>query len=564
VYAGVSDTGAPAAGVAGVTANASALTAGATAAPLAAGASTVAGVSYGYGSAALTVGATVRAWTVPVPLTATDAAGNAATVGGPTAYVDRDLAVDRLARIDGAAAADYMDSVVDAGDVDGDGLPDLLVGASGASPSGRSGAGSAYVVFGTGTPADLDLAGLGTRGFRIDGPAAGASLGWSVTAPYAPFAGRTLVGATYVVFGKSSTTAVDTAALGTAGYTIGGASTPTAERLGTSIADAGDVDGDHVHDLLIGCRDAAGYGRALVVFSHGTATDVDAAALGTDGYVVDGVASTAGIATYFGSAVANAGDVNADGVPDQVIAAPGSDLSGRTDAGSVFVVLGQRGSTTTISTAGAFAGYRVDGAVAGDELGGDKYEPRGVGGAGDLNGDGVPDQVLGAPYADPSGRSNAGTAYVIYGRTTATTVDTASLSGAATSAGYRIDGAAAGNKLGDAVGRDMATGTGMGTDVDRDGRPDVLLGAPSGDPGGRAAAGIVYVVRGVATPATVDLLTPGTQAFLVHGSAAGEKARSVAVLTDRDGDNRPDLAVTAGDASPGGRARAGSAYLVAG
>ena len=580
LYADVSDTGAPASGVASVTADASALTAGATAAALTAGTHTVSGVGYGYGSAALTVASTVRAWRVPTSITTTDAAGNTASVGGPTAFVDRDLAADRLARIDGALAGDYIDAVIDAGDVNGDGRRDLLVSSALTSPSAMTGAGSATVIFGTATPGDVDLAGLGAAaGFRIHGPAAGANLGWSaaavgdvnddgladvaLAAPYAPYLARGQVGATYVIFGKTSTSTVDTAALGSAGYVIGGAS---GDRLGSSIANAGDVNADGRSDLVIGCRSAGGgQGRALVVFSHATTTAIDAAALGTDGYVIDGVASTAGLEASLGSAVADAGDVNADGVPDQLIAAPGSELSGRTDAGSVFVVFGQRPGLSAISLAALGAGgYRIDGAVADDQLGGEKFYQNGIAGVGDLNGDAVPDHLIGAPYADPSGRANAGRAYVVHGKATATTIDTATMNAAATAAGFRIDGSTVGGKLGTTVGRGLSTSTGAGTDIDRDGRADVIVVAPNGNPGGRAAAGVVYVIRGALAPAAVDLATPGSQAYLVAGAAAGDKARLVVVIGDRNGDTHPDLAITAGDASPSGRVRAGTGYLIAG
>ncbi len=138
------------------------------------------------------------------------------------------------------------------------------------------------------------------------------------------------------------------------------------------------------------------------------------------------------------------------------------------------------------------------------------------------------------------------------------------MNAAATSAGFRIDGAAAGGKLGTTVGRGQLTSTGAGTDIDRDGRPDILVVAPNGDPGGRAAAGVVYVVRGALVPAAVDLASPGTQAYLVAGAVAGEKSRLVHVIGDRNGDTYPDLAITAGDAAPSGRSRAGSGYLIAG
>ena len=60
-----------------------------------------------------------------------------------------------------------------AGDVNGDGYDDLLIGARHADNNGRADSGSSYVVFGSATPTDMDLAALGTAGFRIDGATAG-------------------------------------------------------------------------------------------------------------------------------------------------------------------------------------------------------------------------------------------------------------------------------------------------------------------------------------------------------------------------------------------------------
>jgi FG-GAP repeat len=83
-------------------------------------------------------------------------------------------------RIDGPAAGDSAGvSVAAAGDVNGDGLGDVLVGAGAADNNGRERSGSAYVVFGQASPTSVDLAALGTHGFRIDGRRSGRRLGRS-------------------------------------------------------------------------------------------------------------------------------------------------------------------------------------------------------------------------------------------------------------------------------------------------------------------------------------------------------------------------------------------------
>src|SRR5919199_934549 len=85
------------------------------------------------------------------------------------------------AAADGAASSDQAGTAVAAaGDVNGDGLADVIVGARFADPAGRVDAGAAYVVFGKASTGAVDLANLGTQGFRIDGGTAGDRAGTSV------------------------------------------------------------------------------------------------------------------------------------------------------------------------------------------------------------------------------------------------------------------------------------------------------------------------------------------------------------------------------------------------
>lgn len=112
-------------------------------------------------------------------------------------------------------------------------MADVLVGANAASNNGRRSSGSAYVVFGKADTASVDLAALGSYGFRIDGAAGRHSwqLGGGagdvngdgkadvlVGAPLADTNGRENSGSAYVVFGKSDTATVEVAALGAGGY----------------------------------------------------------------------------------------------------------------------------------------------------------------------------------------------------------------------------------------------------------------------------------------------------------------------------------------------------------
>jgi FG-GAP repeat len=191
--------------------------------------------------------------------------------------------------IDGAAAKDandvfYGDSVAGAGDVNGDGRPDILVTRLNADPNGRDKAGSAYVVFGKASNSALDLAALGSQGFQIAGAAAGDTLNAAagvgdvdgdgrpdvaVGSYTANNNARTDSGSVWVVLGKASTSTVDLASLGNQGFRIDGAA--TGDRL-LSVAGAGDWNSNGKADVAVGSGSVGNNGRAnsgstYVVFS---------------------------------------------------------------------------------------------------------------------------------------------------------------------------------------------------------------------------------------------------------------------------------------------------------
>ncbi|MGH8059171.1 MAG: FG-GAP-like repeat-containing protein [Candidatus Entotheonellia bacterium] len=165
-----------------------------------------------------------------------------------------------------------------------------------------------------------------------------------------------------------------------------------------------------------------------------------------------------------GHAVAGVGDVDGDGVPDVVV----TTSSGAGGAGSVSVFSGASGQRL----------WRVAGEL-GEQLG---YA---VAGIGDVNGDGVPDVVVGAPFTAPGGVAWAGSVYMFSG------VDGRLL--------WRVDGVESGDQLGYAV-------AGVG-DVDGDGRPEIVVGAPyASRPGHRGEAYLVSF-QGAPAPAGVPDLS---------------------------------------------------------
>lgn len=430
-------------------------------------------------------------------------------------------------RMDGIDALDVSGvSVAGAGDVNGDGVDDVLVGAFFGDPEGRKDAGECYVVFGQkgGLGPVVYLGDLdGSNGFRIDGIRAGDGLGGSVSragdfnddgvgdlilgAKNADPEGRNAAGEAYVIYGNSggfgsvfSLNKLNE----TTGFRISGLE--AGDFLGNSVSFAGDMNGDGVDDVIVGAMGAnplgiENSGESYVLFGKkgGSGATIDLNFLnGTNGVRIRGVNSF----DHSGSALGEAGDVNGDGVGDVIIGASSADPGGLSGAGEGYVVfgrLGGLGASFDLGDLNGHNGFRIAGLGAGDGLG------VSVGRAGDLNGDGFSDVVVGAEYSDPLGINDAGEAYVVFGKKhfLDPVISIDSFNG---ENGFRIHGNGVEDHLGVSVG--------FAGDLDFDGVDDLIVGAKYASPDGVSSAGASYVIFG---QAQVVSASSSTSASLING-----------------------------------------------
>jgi hypothetical protein len=128
------------------------------------------------------------------------------------------------------------------------------------------------------------------------------------------------------------------------------------------------------------------------------------------GFVING--SNEG--DFSGGSVSDAGDVNGDGIPDEIVGANGANTSSTNEPGRSNVVFGKR-NNQPVELSAIESGASLDGFVINGRNGLD-YSGFSVSAAGDVNGDGLADVIVGVPGADPNNKFTAGRSYIVFGK----------------------------------------------------------------------------------------------------------------------------------------------------
>ncbi|MCB0732932.1 MAG: FG-GAP repeat protein [Flavobacteriales bacterium] len=476
------------------------------------------------------------------------------------------------------ASSEYGRSVAMAGDVNGDGYSDVVVGAE-KYTNGESNEGHVFVYHGsssgissTATTVIQSNQSDGWLGYSVASAGDVNGDGYSdIIAGAENYTnGQTYEGAAFVYHGSASGVS--------ASYSVILEVNETVAAFGTSVACAGDVNGDGYSDVVVGGPgyNSGGSDRGVARVYHGSASGINStyashlvktqndaefgfsvacagdvngdgysdiivgAPLYNNGQSDEGLAfvyhgSPTGVSStlkasmegdqndaLFGYYVASAGDVNADGFGDVIVGARDY-TNGQTTEGAAFVYHGSTGGLSTT------AATQLESNQAGADFGFT------ASGAGDVNGDGYDDVIVGSPFYD-NGESNEGTAFIYHG----------SSSGISSTASTTLEEDQASAQFGYSVS--------SAGDVNGDGYCDVVVGARYYD-NGQSQEGAAFVYHGSSSG-----INSSYAARLEQNSANANFGRNVAYAGDVNGDGYSDVIVGADNYS-NGQSNEGAIYI---
>lgn len=392
-----------------------------------------------------------------------------------------------------------------AGDINHDGIPDIMIGAPGVDFGGLTDVGEIYIIFGKAglSIATFDVTTLdGTNGFVIRGVLANEKLGEMISTAgdfnndgtddiIIGYNDATTKGKATVFYGKN---AGFSALYNRTDFNSTNSVTFTVDLFGVSsstplrdVSYAGDVNKDGIADVIFNMygNDKANY---FVVFGKAGILDLNVSALnGTNGFYLLGFSQSFSGQSSIGR---NAGDVNNDGIDDLILGFPSYDETGSNAEGRVVVYYGR---TTFSGSITLDAMTATDGFIV-TSTGKYAYTGTSIASAGDFNKDGIDDVIIGAPGKIVNSLNSVGEAYIVFGRNTPfpATFSTASLTA---STGVVFQGKLGYEEFGTTV-------NGL-KDINKDGIEDVVITSRNG---GLAKTGAAYVVFGTTT--STGLISP--------------------------------------------------------
>ncbi|MGB4190968.1 MAG: hypothetical protein WBJ81_00250 [Rickettsiales bacterium] len=474
-------------------------------------------------------------------------AGESYVIYGGSSLKNIDLATLTLMQgfyINGTLNSRSGTSVAGAGDINKDGYADIIIGAPGANNN----AGVSYVIYGSLSSKNIDLATLiSAQGFSILGVTVNSYSGIVAGAGDVNGDGYNdvIVGSNsannsqgefyviYVVYGSASLNDIDLSALTSAqGFSISWNSGFDSNYVGYSVASAGDINNDGYNDVIIGFPYASDYleGISYIVYGGNSIDNInlDGFPPNPQGFSISGAATS-----ITGYRIAGAGDINNDGYTDIII---GNSIANN-GAGTSYIIYGGFGlSNIDLTSLTSTRGFSISGTQANSASG---YS---VAGAGDINNDGYDDIIIGAPNTN----NGIGSVYIIFGGTSLSNINLVNL---ISTQGFTISGIAS-SKCGWSV-------AGAG-DVNKDGYPDIIIGAPITN----NAAGISYVIYGGDSLTSLNLVDLSiAQGFFIAGAIANSySGNSVAGAGDINNDGYDDMIIGA----PYTNSYAGESYIIYG
>jgi large repetitive protein len=439
-------------------------------------------------------------------------------------------------------------SVAGVGDMNNDGLADLLIGMP--QDAASTNPGGAFLVYGkanstTGSLAEYqkDISALATTpdalsitstfdtaGFSVSSAGDVNGDGWIdmiISAHFQTVSGLVgNTGNTYVVYGNSALSALQTISLGNVGGTVPGfviSGWQAGEESGTSVSSAGDFNGDGKADMLVSAyfNDTAGTNAGMTYVVLGktgnVAVELENIKNNVGGFAIKGE----NISDFSGVSVSSGGDINGDGFGDIIIGAViGGSANATPYSGKTYVVFGRNTANATIDlgqVAAGVGGFAIVSNTADEQSG------HSVSSAGDINGDGLADIILGAPFKTESGGVNTGHSFVVYGKSSTTQVNLTDVGN--NIGGFAIIGQGAQDLSGYSVG---AAG-----DVNGDGLADLIVGAHGYDAAhSNVLTGRSYIIFGSKTGA----FAAGT-AIDNTGTSANDTLTSTGAQTLAGGSN---------------------------